>query len=439
MSFLTNMFHNPCPLCGEKATYEVKGLENYAGLTEELAGKEEWLRVHGLSAGVPNPPDTPENRAYLTSILHPPVASNNSPRNEVHQRCKKCSSLLPPQFYDASATKDFAITVAGNVGHGKTSWLLAILSPPDFDDYELVRRSGELLTYCYDFAEPYTLEILKSGFRSTLFYQLFGTTLIFNDEVTFIRTVDIKGEMFEPGASRQPDEVIIRHLGSRNGDAWMLVIDQFGGAQSPSRTTTRPIGAKYEGIQARMIQNGTRPQKAIVWTFLDHAEWDAKAAEWLGRHVPEVAAGDLTKIGETAKQPDDTLQPYLHVVDGDAVRQLQTSIAAARDLTDPKTIDGLTALLFRLQLLYTLRARNFVDPSGTLLSKFRFLTSYGSTFVWDCQRIARQLYLRHPKSALGQQARESTDWKVFPCGRFNDRSVWADQILINAVALTDEQ
>lgn len=434
MSWLTDLVARECPLCGKKGYRPVYGLVDYGTVAGQLAGEEKWLRVHGTPAGVPNPPDTPENRHFLSTVAVPPVTSNGDREGEAHYRCKSCKTLLPPQFTSTiSTTHDFAITVAGNVGHGKTSWLLAILSPPDVSRFEIVRHSEALTTSCYAYAEPYTIDILKQGFRSALYYQLFGTTLAFQGEVTSVRTIDIKGEMFESATIQKPDEVITRHLTSAEGAGWLLVLDQFAGAAPASSVkTTRSIAAAYEPIYNRMQaqKKGSRLRRAVVWTFLDQADWSQSAGDWLTRNLPAYAS-DLIKIGETAKQPVDSLYPFLDLVDGDAISELEKQVTTAKNLFDTATVDGLIALLFRLQLLYTLRASNYVGPQG-LLDKFRFLfdEERGGIFIDCCQRIAKALYLRRPGSALATMAGE---WTIFPCGRFEDCSVWADQILLEIV------
>jgi hypothetical protein len=436
MSWLNDLVAPECPLCGKKGSRPVHGLVDYGTVASQLKDEEKWLRAHGITGAIPNPPDTSENRQFLNAVLNPPVVENGQRDGGAHYRCKNCKTLLPPQFAaNVSATRDFAIAVAGNVGHGKTSWLLAILSSPDVDRFEIVRHSEALTTRCYEYAEPYTIDVLKRGFRSLLYYQLFGTTLAFRGEVTSVRTVDIKGEMFDSAVLQKPDDVITRHLTSTDGEGWLLVLDQFAGAApSQSAKTARTIAAAYESIYNRMQseKKASRLRRAVVWTFLDHANWDGRAGDWLRRHLPAFAS-ELIAIGETAKQPVDPLYGFVDLVDGDAIFKLQEQVAKATDLSDGVTIDGLVALLFRLQLLYTLRASNYAGSSG-LLDKFRFLFDEGRgiAFVEACQTIAKNLYRRRSGSALANMA-SSADWTIFPCGRFEDCSVWADQILIGII------
>jgi hypothetical protein len=431
-------FSRPCPLCGEKGTYKVRGHVDYDTLVTQLAGQAKWLRNHGLNerGGVPLPPDTPENRRFLAAVQHPPVTGDGDADGRSHTRCNRCATLLPPEFHPNDVTAEVAVTVAGSVGHGKTSWLVAILAPPDRSDYEIVRPSDDLQTNCYEYAEPYTFDILKSGFRSPLFYQLLGTTLVLRGtEFTFIRTVDIKGEMFAGIATQKPNDVIIRHLGSSAGSGWLLVVDQFAGATNPalSSATLNNIASAYESISVQMAREGANRQvrKAIVWTFLDQARWTNEAAQWLQKSTPAIAA-QLSQIGETAQQPIASLTPFVDFVDGHQMEVLKSTLEKTADILDAPTLDGLIALLLRLQLLYTLRASNYIGTGG-LGTKFDYLMDRGYAFVDDCQAIARQLYARDRRSAMHNYARRE-DWKVFPCARFDDTSVWADQILIEAVA-----
>lgn len=445
MSFLSSFLHPfslPCPLCGKKGTYKVRGTVDYDTLATQLAAHAKWMRNHGLSetTGVPAPPDNAENRDFLAAVQHPPVKGDGLDGDREHYRCKNCATLLPPEFMPADVTDDVAITVAGAARHGKTSWLVAILAPPDNADYEIVRRSDDLQTFCYEFAEPYTFDVVKRGFRSPLFYQLFGTTLVRRKtEVTYIRTVDIKGEMFVGLAKKSPNEVILRHLGSGSGSGWLLVVDQFAGAAQASEggATLRNIASAYEGLSVQMTEEHTRRKvrKAIVWTFLDEATWTPGAAAWIEKNTPAIA-GPLVKIGQTAQQPIATLQPFVEFVDGNQLEALRVALETTSDILDGPTLDGLIALLFRLQLLYTLRASNFIGPQGRLQTKFQYLMDQGFAYVEDCQMIARQLYARDRRSAMHDYPRgeNADDWRVFPCGRFDERSVWADQILIEAVA-----
>jgi hypothetical protein len=430
----------PCPLCGAKGRYDVGGIVNYDTLADQLAHEPAWLVSHGLSkdSGVPRAPDNPQNKDFYAAVRHPPVHGSSPDPDDVHVRCKGCATLLPPQFADPGLTGDFAITVAGQVGHGKTSWLLAILATPDSDEYEIVRHSDDLKTDCYKYAEPYTLDILKRGFRSPLYYQLFGTTLIYGEhDVTFIRTVDIKGEMFAGFTVKSPDEVILRHLGGGTGHGWLLVVDQFAGHSLPVQSANlQKIATSYESISAKLTtqQSGVKKvHKAIVWTFLDHAKWSPDIGPWLEKNVP--GCGDLLmQVGATAGQPVTTLQPFVTFVDGDGIYELATALERTMDLFDATAFDAFTALLFRLQLLYTIRARNYVGPNS-LLTKYEYLTSHGQPYVDACQSIARQIYARDKRSSMGGYVRgkRGMEWVVLPCGRFDDRSVWADQILIEAV------
>lgn len=430
MSWLS--LRRSCPLCGKAGTYTVRSLVDYETLERQLGDTKKWMDAHGLTSAIPQPPES--DRHFLGEVLHPAVDSAGSRNDDEHDRCKHCHTLLPPEFRSVTIAKDIAITVAGSAGHGKTSWLLAILDTPDSDDFEIVRR-GEFSTKCYEYAEPYTMAILRRGFRSPLYYHLLGTTLSYGESLTSIRTVDIKGEMFQGRTLKNPVPVIMRHLDGGTGERWLLLFDQVhkppsaGESSSHASGQIRSIAGKYDEIKIELLKKKINVQKAIIWTFLDQAPWHDHAAVWLRSKLPEYAA-DLIAIGETTQQPSETLRPFLSIVENEHVSELARVLAGASDLSNVE-IDGLAALLFRLQLLYSLRASKAGGPSG-LVTKYQYLKEGGKVFVADCQEIALQLYSRHPRTTLREEAKKR-EYNVFPCGRFNDTSVWADQIFVDAM------
>ena len=425
-----------CPLCGGKKTYTVRGGVDYSTLVEELVGLPKWMEVHGLTTAIPLPPDVPGIADQLRAMQHPPVTSRDTggDGNE-HTRCARCNSLLPPEFCgDVTVSRDFAITVAGLVGHGKTSWLLAILSAAD-GDFEIVRRTEQLRTKRYPYAEPYTVEMLETGFRSAMYYQLFVTTLEFDREITFIRTLDIKGEMFEGGHSTRTEDTILRHLEAGEGEGWLLVIDQFGGAQA-ARTDSlklRNIGRSYEEIRVKMAMRGgtERIRKAVVWTFLDQARWNDEGAAWLRDNVPN-AAEELIAIGATAAEPVTALGRHLATADNLAALDEWILALIRNPPFDVAAHDALVALMFRLQVLYTLRARRASDSRGPM-TKYAYYADAGYRFVRRIQGLAGLLYGADSRSAIPDIAKgDRRDATVFPCGRLDGRSVWSDQILLHA-------
>ena len=197
----------------------------------------------------------------------------------------------------------------------------------------------------------------------------------------------------------------------------------------------RTIASAYEALSASMVTEESASDtnginKAIVWTFLDQARWTAEAAQWLRVRTPFVA-DQLIAIGATSSQPVDSLQTCIDSVEDGSLDVLTTAVERTSEMFDASLLEGLVALLFRLQLLYTLRARTYRSPEG-LRTKFDYLKERGYPFVQGCQAIARALYVQDPRSAMQDYPRDAhaDDWVVFPCGRFNEQSVWADQIVI---------
>jgi hypothetical protein len=428
-----------CPLCGGKKTYEVRGGVNYFELEEELVQRKKWMEVHGLTTAIPRPPDIPGIEERLRAMQHPPVKSRDGVGSdgEVHHRCSTCDTLLPPQFNaDVSVSRDFAITVAGLVGHGKTSWLLAILSTADGGEFEIVRLTPRLMTKRYPYAEPYTVDILETGFRSAMYYQLFGTTLVFDRELTFIRTLDIKGEMFEGTYATRTEDTITRHLESGEGEGWLLVIDQFGRVQAAqARTDTQKIkniGRAYEEIRATMASRGgtERIRHAVVWTFLDQAQWSDAGAQWLRDNVKNFA-DDLIAIGSTQLTPVDGVARHVSFVDNLAALDEWIMALINNAPFDVAAHDALVALMFRLQILYTVRARRARSSEGPI-TKFSYYEQAGYRFVNRIQGIAKLLYGADSRSAVPDFAK-GDECTVFPCGRLEGKSVWSDQILLHAV------
>jgi hypothetical protein len=422
-----------CPLCGERGTYQIRGSVGWFTLVGQLSAHPQWLRSHGLNetAGVPMPPDVQELREELVRTHFPPLITDESSDGAAHHRCRFCASLLPPQFTDDATGNDVAIAVAGAVAHGKTTWLIdALLSPPNRYRYEIVRPGTQLLTASYDFVEPYTVQMLQHGFRASLDYQLFGTTVFHEKELTQIRTLDIRGELFSGVTLHSPNEVILRHLGAGTGSGWLLVVDQFAGVWNDRRNDSKVqnIAVAYERLAALLEAPLRGINKAVVWTFIDYAQWTAEAAQWLQTYTPSVA-DRLIAIGETTSQPDASLQPFLDFVDAVRLDVLTKAVERISSMLDASLLNGLVALLFRLQILYTLRTRNM------LTTKIDYLIEHGHVFVEDCQAIARALYLRDQRSAMGDYVRgtDRDEWVVFPCGRFDGQSVWADQILIEVL------
>jgi hypothetical protein len=450
-SILGSTTEGPCPLCGAAEFYATSGTVRASQLVGKINEIAAWADAH-LSPG--NLPDmAPTLRAALGDPQLPDLAKNekaNAGDDGEHVRCSRCDSLIPPQFWRVGPARRLALTVAGAPAHGKTTWILAVLKPPPRSRYAIIGFTDSLIPRPYLYSEPYTLTMLEKGldarFRSFVPLLLMGSTVRHGREDVDIRTLDIMGEMFGnddhlPNVSRR----IKQHITSRRGGGALFVVQRFSKDQAEQNAATQ-IAGSYANIIGELSARNRSPVlwRGVVWTFLDEAQWSPEMDVWLQSHVNSGAL--FSAIGATLPsfQGDDA--PFA------AYRQIRDEHNAPlelllRMLTDKEIsvaelplaiLEGLIALLFRLQVVYSLDAARH--------ARNRYADYYqhgGKEYVGLVQELARALYLRWDSQLGGVGGfvmnNEDPDraWRVMPCGRLVEdgisESVWNDQLLLDTL------
>jgi hypothetical protein len=428
-----------CPLCGATESRPTNGFVSFDTLRAQLAKEDAWMSSHN-SAGVPDLP-----AEVRTEVGTPSLPSVEEGPDGEHRRCAKCKSLLPPQFWQSGVAQPLAMTVTGNAGHGKTTWLLSLMAPPVSSRYAIIGFNERHLVQSYDYAEPYTLEVLDANFRSVVPFVLMGCTIHHTDGLVDVRTLDIMGEMF----ARKPEDVaqrVERHLAGRRGGGGLLVVERF--SKDPKARTQQTIAKTYLRLATRIrekLHGRSTLWRGIVWTWLDEAKWTPAGEQWLRQNV-KTAADTLIKIGSSAPANASTLlDDYDRIRDAndkclvELLRAVHSKVAAPTD-----AVEALIALLFRLQILY---AAYVGDRRLNRLEYF--YGGVGQRFVTICQELAKQLYIRWDTTSAGGLSAILTggtaddDWKVLPCARLTlpqmkPESVWSDQIVIEAIARANE-
>ncbi|HEV7428685.1 MAG TPA: hypothetical protein VGQ46_20200 [Thermoanaerobaculia bacterium] len=354
-----------------------------------------------------------------------------------HRRCSSCRSLLPPQFWRSGPAQPLAITLTGAVGHGKTTWLMSLLAPPRLSRYAIIGLNEHHTVQPYDFVEPYTISMLEWEFRSPMPFLLMGCTIHHPEGLVDVRTLDIKGEMFTTNTEDVSKRIELHLLGRRGGGG-LLVVEKF--SKEADRASTN-IASTYlrlsTGIKDKLHGRSTL-WKGIIWTFLDSAVWSGAAEAWLERSVSPSDA--LIAIGRGTADAMGPLTPHYEEIrrSNDGVLIALLKAVRSDEEMQPDEIEGVIALLFRLQLLYSSYvARKRVDRLDY------FYRRGGQRYVTICQELAKQLYM-HWDADLGglgpilTGGDEDDDWQVLPCGRLvsqqTSESVWSDQIVIEAIA-----
>jgi hypothetical protein len=476
-----------CPLCGGSKAYRVWNKITYAELRAALNNKQEWLAARGVIADqVPNLPT--KLAAKETTTLLPGLEEKN-PRgraydDEEHRRCRECHSLLPPQFWRPElASQAFSLAVLGYGEVGKTTWLTSMLTPPANEMFEVVRKSDSLLTHSYDYAEPYTIGLLREmrGARTLMAWTLLGTTIKRGDrERILVRTLDMRGEHLR-GFETEARGIINRHLTMRGNHAALLVVDRYAG---PTLDRTDSDALDPTVLIGRVFQDLKFPWpdwvwSGVVWTYLDKAAWTEETAAWLRQHVPDVCDA-LIDLGSTNPVLGADLykewRSVVRHINETMVQRLFTAINITTGFSNPtseirlprhrrtlierlmnmrrrptidrtkvdvsddpppsgKSLEGLIALLFRLQIAYSLQAGAYKG------GKDAYYRESGERFCAFIMDLARELYVLwdRPRGAMGQLIRTNAISKVFPCGMVggeNGVSVWSDLILLEVLAGT---
>jgi len=423
-----------CPLCGSSKTYPVEGMIPWQDAANELV-RGKWSIEQGLT-GVPLPPSK-----AVTQTLMPGFEESTTYSDEEHQRCTNCRALLPPQYWATFVGRDVAIAVTGAAEHGKTTWLLSMLNPPEIDTYEILRRTRNVIATSYEYAEPYTIEILTSGLRTSVPFTMLGSTVQRDSESVHIRTLDIRGEHFTPRNLPKTRKILKRHL-RRTRVGALLVVDRFipettaAASQSqapqpqPSLRNLVSVGRTYEEISMDLRETIDELWKFVIWTFLDCAEWSPDAEQLLrGSSLKSDAQDSLIAIARGAFPDSRTVTANaLSIVSPAMVDAIHDLLPEDASMSQ---VEGFIALMFRLQLLYALAAAR--SPT----TKYDFYEKGGKNTVSAIVRLAGKLYKRTDAlrgTGVGGFISDQKDpWQVFPCGRIGDQSVWSDLILVRAV------
>jgi hypothetical protein len=429
----------------------------------------EWFDVRKPLNDVPALPAAMTARTQTTRLPGwDKDRKKGSDRDTVHCRCKQCHSLLPPQFWrNDGSSSDFALAVIGYAEVGKTTWLTHMFTPPSDTRFEMIRDSENLVAFSYDYAEPYTIELLSlmRGARTSIPWTLLGTTVKRDRQRVVIRTLDIRGEHLL-SADAEARAVITRHLTMKHRrSAALLVVDRF---EPHTQTPTRlPISQVYHNLQGRLPDPAW---SGVVWTYLDVAQWTQEAADWLGIHVPAHALRLIELAGLDPVLGQDLYprwQPVLDGIDATVLMALVNAVSLTSGYRDfvtqddsgkwyrfgrkpqtqqpapagPRvapgaptgpTLDGLIALLFRLQIAYSLKAGLFQGDKDVYFLK------EGFPYCNGISDLARELYClwSRPRGALADMVRRNAGFKVFPCGMVGGKdgvSVWSDAILLEAM------
>jgi len=419
-----------CPLCGSKESWPTEGFVTFDELRVALAALPGWRAAHVSTGGVPDIPAPV--REHTGSPQMPSLVQGASE----HRRCSACLSLLPPQIWRSGVAQPLAITVTGAPSHGKTTWLMSLLAPPRLGRYAIVGLNEHHTVQPYAFAEPYTISMLEWEGRSAMSFLLMGCTIHHPEGLVDVRTLDIKGEMFATNTEDVSKRIELHLLGRRGGGG-LLVVEKF--SKGGDRAATN-IASTYlrlsTGIKERLHGRSTL-WKGIIWTFLDEAAWNDAAESWLQRMVAPSdalvaigrgkadAMGPLTANYEEIRQNNDGV-----------LISLLKAVRADEDM-DLDEVEGVIALLFRLQLLYS----SYVARKR--VNRLDYFHRGGQRYVTICQELAKQLYM-HWDADLGGLSTiltggdEDDDWQVLPCGRLGSEqtreSVWSDQIVIEAIS-----
>lgn len=424
-----------CSLCGSTESTPTAGFTTYRALRQKLLGVPEWMAAHAVDAGIPD--IEPEHRQAVGDPQVPDLGAGDDPE---HRRCAQCKTLLPPQFWRNGPASQLAMTVAGAKGQGKTTWLMAVLSPPRYSRYSIIGFNDNHTVDPYDFVEPYTIKMLDLEFRTSIPYLLMGCSIRYSDVLVDVRTLDVRGERFRTSLS-DVRQRIEHHLTGRRGGGALLIVERFtvDEAERGAATIAQEYSRISNGIRAKQ-RRGDVLWKAIVWTHLDQARWTPEGEAWLktavsnaepfirlGKGMPRYDSPDVIPLYEEIRGNDDLLLRELLVALRDS-----TSIGAL-------AIEAVAALLFRLQLLYSA----YVAKKRVNTLDY-FYTGEGRLYVRFCQELAKQLYIQWdaPLGGISRMltgAGEDDDWQVIPCGRIVEpnqapESVWNDQIVIEAIA-----
>lgn len=428
-----------CPLCGSREVVATKGMIPYSQIRQRLVKLSEWMQAHAVEGSLADIPQQLKDR--MGDPLLPDIEVTEDEDSSEDRRCKSCRSLLPRQFWLRGPAERLALTVAGAAGNGKTTWLMSVLTPPRTARYAIIGYSEELLTRAYDYAEPYTIDMLDAEFRTGVNYLLMGCTIRHPDGQVDVRTLDIRGELFTtalPDASKR----IERHLSSGGGGG-LLVVERYTTDMKERLATdiARAYMNMIEPIRTKM--RGAPLWKGVVWTWLDKAEWSDAGKTWLRTHLQGPEADAFVVVGEatiTLPLAPELVRAYEQIVVADhaALRQLCTTIEKPEAISEAE-VGALCALLFRLQLLYA------AYVGHRPINRLDYYDRGGWTYVQACQRFAKQLYIRWDLPRGGMSGlltnagkNEDNEWRVLACGRIEEpgrapESIWSDQIILNIV------
>lgn len=445
MSFLNPFGRNKrgkilCPLCGSGESYAASAPISYEELKKTLNDQKKWEAAHGSE--VIDPPDG----AALTQIVHETFPGIQEGTDPDHRRCRGCTSLLPRQFWRDGPAESFAITVTGAPRHGKTTWLLAMMTTSSNDLYDVVGSGGKMTIMPYPYAEPFTVELMKTQFRSAIPYVLLGGTVAIGKErMINMRMIDIRGENFMHNRQRTYP-VIARHLGARDSAGAFLLVEKFETVKQ-----TGPIAPVVSELNVHFQSENVDVEDlwtGVIWTHLDQAVWNTEAEKWITAQMGALAGPFLT-IARSVPDffGDDAIFDALEFLvrdkkNGHAHREKLIEKVRDAKVLRPDVVEGLIALLFRMQLTYSLQAARTKDKYGYYRSRG------GRDFVGACQKLAKALYLQWdaPAGTTGGQVVKGK-LRVLPCGRWSGPStqaagktsppastypVWSDQILVQA-------
>lgn len=424
-----------CPLCGSTEITATGGYTHYSDLLQKLVQVPEWLKAHASDTGIPDIP--PEVRKVVGDPQIPDLADGSDPE---HRRCAKCRTLLPPQFWRGGPASQLAMTVAGAAGHGKTTWLMAVLTPPRLSRYSIIGFNDRHAVDPYDYVEPYTIKMLDLEFRTSIPFLLMGCSIHHADMLVDVRTLDVRGEMFRTSLNDVRQRVENHLIGRRGGGA-LLIVERFTTNEADRLGTT--IAQEYSKLSVGIKSKQRRDDalwKAIVWTFLDQAQWKPEGEPWLrsmvrkpepflrlAETIPRYDSPDLVPLYDEIRANEDLL-----------LRELLRGVRDSNTLEGP-AIEAIASILFRLQLLYSA----YVAKKRLNRLEY-FYSGDGRQYVRFCQELAKQLYILWdaPLGGLSPHltsAGEDEDWQVIPCGRIVEpnqppESVWNDQIVIEAIA-----
>lgn len=435
MTLFSSKIKARCPICGGDAFHPV--LVGRADTwNQQVQTHGEWKRYRGLPEGAAVAFSEPRLEWDQPTFDRTGVAGADE-----HMRCKRCASLVPPQFLADPKSRVLLITT-GMPQAGKTTWLKCLFNPAS-KKHLIAEPTRQIGRKPYDYVEPYT--IANPDPRTAIPFLLHGMTLTFQRHRVEVAGIDIKGEVFHQHRTT-PDKYmrvlhVLENVRSMSfSELFLMFVVPFDPTLSHEH-----IGRLTSHLTHQ--PGDRRTWQGVIWTHLDNAELRdaARLLEFLGESGPARRLAERMIEG-SADLFDRDLLP--------ALAELERIVKSARGWEGRlDVLESLTWLLYRLMIAYAALADRY--PGGKVEFYFVYKGGAGSLLVRQCMRFAAVLFAawdgagRGDFSAMIHEAMApgaDSPFPVLPCGleflgdvqtRDGEEGmpVWGDLLLLEILRL----